>query len=355
MKRGSLILLLLIAPFCQAGFWGSGGGPTDGQVEEPVDGQQPVDGQPSLGAPSAKLDYKLTFKRPYFYNGTIPFWKMSEGLIKADDFIRLAPSIPGAKGWIWSERPNVYEEWQAEVTFRVSGSHMHGGRGLAFWYTKEAMGDGPIFGAQDKWDGLGIWLDSANPRTHTPTTMALLNDGTLAFASRTDPSGYIIGSCQLNYRNTGNVPAKLRVTFKAKTLTVMMDPTGDGKDYRTCIQKTGISLPTGYYFGFSAASHNPADDHDVISFETWELSPAPKMQKNKRPLEEEMVNKGEEFKELTDEQKRASIFDTQKRILGDIQIMQMQIEAIGAPSPEDMLLGNYEKKTTSASDSTESL
>lgn len=85
-------------------------------------------------------------------------------LLMADDFIRLTPSVPGARGWIWAELPNTYAEWEAELTFRVSGSHMHGGRGLAFWYTKEAMGDGPIFGARDNWDGLGIWLDSANPR-----------------------------------------------------------------------------------------------------------------------------------------------------------------------------------------------
>ena len=83
--------------------------------------------------------------------------------------------------------------------------------------------------------------------------MALLNDGTLAFATRMDPEGYIIGSCQINYRNTGNVPAHLRVTYTAKTLTVMLDPMGDGKDYRTCIQKTGINLPSGYYFGFSVS------------------------------------------------------------------------------------------------------
>ncbi|KAI9489143.1 concanavalin A-like lectin/glucanase domain-containing protein [Zychaea mexicana] len=362
MKQGivsTFVLLVLLvlataAPFCSAGFWGSGSGPTDDQQEQ----QQQQSNQESVSAaeaaPSAKLDYKLTLKRPYFYNGTIPFWKMSQGVIKADDFVRLAPSIPGARGWVWSERPNTHDEWQAEVTFRVTGSHMHGGRGLAFWYTKEAMGDGPIFGAGDKWDGLGIWLDSANPRTHTPTTMALLNDGSLAFSSRTDPSGYIIGSCQINYRNTGNVPARLRVTYTAKTLTVMLDPMGDGKDYRTCIQKTGIALPSNYYFGFSAASHNPADDHDIISFETWQLNPPAKMHRSKRPMEEEMINQGEEFKELNEEQKRASIFDTQRRVLEDIQIMQMQIEAIGAPSPEDLLLGNYEKKTTASGSSSSS-
>ena len=64
---------------------------------------------------------------------------------------------------------------------------------------------------------------------------------------------------------------------------------GDGKDFRTCMQQS-LSLPTGYYFCISAASHNPAgkmkqvvmvpcnayllelDDHDLISFETWQLN-----------------------------------------------------------------------------------
>ncbi|CDS07930.1 hypothetical protein LRAMOSA01879 [Lichtheimia ramosa] len=330
-------------------------------------------------APSAKLDYKMTVKKPYLYNGSIPFWSSGGDLLMADDFIRLTPSVPGARGWIWAERPNTYAEWQAELTFRVSGSHMHGGRGLAFWYTKEAMGDGPIFGARDNWDGLGIWLDSANPRTHTPTTIAILNDGTLQFASRHNPEKYILGSCEINYRNTGNVPAHLRVTYKANTLTVMLDPMGDGKDFRTCLQQS-VSLPTGYYFGVSAASHNPADDHDLISFEIWQLNPPAKTQHSKRPLEEEMVNKGEEFKELDEEQKKkieetefavrrmreeaqgdqvrtetlatiATVFDTQKRILEDLQIMQMQVEALGAPTPEMLIMGNYEKKSNTAGSS----
>lgn len=40
---------------------------------------------------------------------------------------------------------------------------MHGGRGLAFWYAKENNEPGPVFGSKDKWDGLSVWLDSANP------------------------------------------------------------------------------------------------------------------------------------------------------------------------------------------------
>ncbi|KAI9314788.1 legume-like lectin family-domain-containing protein [Dichotomocladium elegans] len=361
------VLLLQFVSLSQAWSWGTS--------PEELDSTSSASQSPpssSLGAPSKRLDYKLTVKKPYLYNGSIPFWTMGGDIIRIDDFIRLTPSVPGSRGWIWADRPNTYAEWQAELTFRISGNHMHGGRGLAFWYTKTPMGDGPIFGAKDQWDGLGIWLDSANPRTHTPTTVAILNDGSLQFASRLNPEQYLLGSCSINYRNTNNVPAHLRVTYRAKTLTIMLDPMGDGKDFRTCIQQT-VNLPTGYYFGVSAAAHTPADDHDLISFETWELNPPAKTEHKTRPLEEEKRSQGEEFKGLDEEQKKkieetefhvrqmreasqgdevrgeavatlASIFDTQKRILEDLQVMQMQIEALGAPTPEDLIVGNYRKK-----------
>lgn len=142
-------------------------------------------------APPFKLDYKLSFKKPYYYyNNTIPFWTTSGGkqkkmgwlsigaekcvfsyshlvqidVIKANDFIRLAPSVPGAKGHIWSTIPNPYEEWEVNLQMKIVGQHIGGGRGMAFWYTKDANQDGPIFGSKDKWNGLGIWFDSSSPK-----------------------------------------------------------------------------------------------------------------------------------------------------------------------------------------------
>lgn len=84
-------------------------------------------------------------------------------IFKSDDFIRLSPSVPNTKGFIWSEIPNPYEAWEVEIAFKVTGNNMHGGRGLAFWYTKDREESGPVFGSKDQWDGLSVWLDSANP------------------------------------------------------------------------------------------------------------------------------------------------------------------------------------------------
>ncbi|KAI7877870.1 legume-like lectin family-domain-containing protein [Mucor mucedo] len=319
---------------CSAGIWGS-------------NKKDPIQAEENLPlAPTFKFDYKLSFKKNFYYNETVPFWTTGGDVLKSDDFIRLSPSVPNTKGYIWSDIPNPYESWEVEVAFKVSGNSMHGGRGLAFWYAKENHEPGPVFGAKDKWDGLSVWLDSANPVTHKPTTMVLLNDGTLAFAAGTDPTKHTLGTCSISYRNSEN-PAYLRVSYKDTTLTVSMDNGSGGKDYRTCVQKSGIKLPTGYYFGISAASHSPADDHDIISFETKQLNPPQKLEHPSRPLEDEKKKRGEEFTGIDEEQKKAmavnlaTIYDTQRRAIEHIQILQLQIEALGAPTPEDAIGGNY--------------
>lgn len=40
---------------------------------------------------------------------------------------------------------------------------------------------------------------------------------------------------------------------------------------------------------------------------------------------------------------KAAIYDTQRRAFEQLEIMQMQIEALGAPSPSDAITGNYNK------------
>ncbi|KAG2197099.1 hypothetical protein INT46_008700 [Mucor plumbeus] len=348
---------LLLLETCSAGLWGS----------SKVD---PIQAEENLPfAPTSKFDYKLSFKKNFYYNGSVPFWTMGGDIFKADDFIRLSPSVPNTKGFIWSEIPNPYEAWEVEIAFKVTGNNMHGGRGLAFWYTKDREETGPVFGSKDQWDGLGVWLDSANPVTHKPSTMVLLNDGTMAFAAGTDPTKHMLGSCSISYRNT-NSPSYLKVSYKDNTLSVSMDNGSGAKDYRICVQKSGIKLPTGYYFGVSASSHTPADDHDIYSFETKQLNPPQKLEHPKRPLEEEKKKRGDEFTGIDEEQKKkieeaeyqmrklrehsddfqgetavtmAAIYDTQRRAIEHIQIVQLQIEALGAPSPDDAITGHYEK------------
>ncbi|KAI8877898.1 hypothetical protein K501DRAFT_37597 [Backusella circina FSU 941] len=285
MKIHSLLSIVpLLLAVCEAGLFGSSKEP---EIED---------------APLFRYDYKLAFKKPYYYNDSVPFWETGGDVIKADDFIRLSLSVPNSKGYIWSKIPNPHEEWETEIHFRVSGSHLHGGRGMAFWYAKEPMVEGPVFGSKDKWDGLSVWLDSANPVTHKPSIMAIINQGNLAFAAGDDPTKHNLGSCSSTYRNAPG-ESLLKVKYVDKTLTVSIGTGEAGGEYRICLQKSGVSLPKGYYFGMSAASHNPADDHDIISLETRQLNPPQKKEHHKRPLEDQKIKAGQEYSGIADEQK----------------------------------------------------
>ncbi|KAH8550988.1 legume-like lectin family-domain-containing protein [Umbelopsis sp. PMI_123] len=317
-----------------------------------------------------KLDYKLSFKKPYYYNNTVPFWITSGDVIKAADCIRLAPSVPGAKGQIWSTIPNPYPEWEVNLQLRISGQHVGGGRGMAFWYAAQPHQDGPIYGSKDKWVGLGVWFDSHNPKTKSPMTMALVNDGTKEFATRLDPTKHMLGSCFHNYRNT-NEPLYVKITYKEKTLSVMMDRENRGASYHHCLRKQNVDLPTGYFFGLSAASQHPADDHDVISLETWQLNPPPKRSHPNRPMEEEKVKKGQKFEGLDEIQRQkieeisqkvnvlrelagekeptdlamismAAVLDQQHRLVEELKMVQLQLQALGAPTVDDITGGKIE-------------
>ncbi|KAI8341812.1 legume-like lectin family-domain-containing protein [Chlamydoabsidia padenii] len=291
-----------------------------------------------------KLDYKLSFKIPYVYNGTIPFWSTGGDTITALDRIRLSPSVPGTRGWIWSDLANSYEEWMVDITFLVSGNQLHGGRGMAFWYTQDKLPEGPIFGAKDQWKGLSIWFDSANPKTHAPTVMAFLNDGQFSFASAgVDPTMRALAQCSIDYRNS-NERTKMLLVYKNRALTLLLDTTSKGKDYRPCFRYDNIDLPTGYHFGMTAASRNPADDHDIISFETYQLNPPQKKVEHKRPLEDEKIQSGDIFSGLTAEQLKGVLFDTERRILETLQVAQLQLEALGAPTSQQVLSADFKPK-----------
>jgi len=57
----------------------------------------------------------------------------------------------------------------------------------------------------------------------------------------------------------------------------------DGSDqWKECFTSKGVRLPTGYYFGVTAATGELSDNHDVISIKTYELE----MTAKSNPLED---------------------------------------------------------------------
>ncbi|KAG9064625.1 hypothetical protein KI688_002883 [Linnemannia hyalina] len=317
-----------------------------------------------LPAEGRRFDYKQSLKKPFTYNNEVPFWKNHGNAFVALDFVRLAPSVPRLRGSMWRLTANEYKDWEVDFAFKAMGQGgVGGGRGLAFWYAEERAADGPVFGNKDKWKGLGVFMDSADPanqRTH-PVIYGLTNDGTKEFPS--NPPANSIGGCLRDYKNSP-VPVVIRVSYIDKTLKVSVDTLNAGKKLISCFEQKNIDLPTGYHFGFSAMSSETGmpDDHDLYSFEVFEVNPPPRKGEHLRPHEAEMLKKGQEakvdeqdkatfeevqkivaeqeqkLKEWTDgptslsaAQLASTIGDTQHRIVESLNIIHKRLESLGAP------------------------
>lgn len=109
-----------------------------------------------------RFEYKISFKGPHlvFKDGTIPFWEHSGSAIPSNDQIRLTPSIRSQKGRIWCKNQVTNPDWEVEVSLRITGRGRVGADGMAIWYTDKIGTEGPVFGSNDHWTGLGLFLDS---------------------------------------------------------------------------------------------------------------------------------------------------------------------------------------------------
>ncbi|KAJ3302971.1 hypothetical protein HDV03_004423 [Kappamyces sp. JEL0829] len=268
-----------------------------------------------------RFDYRQTFKFPFYTNAdpapVIPYFNHSGEVFIADNLVRISPSLANKQGLLWCKTPNPHKEWMVEFSFTVYGRGVAGGKGFAFWYTKdlEAPAVSPDFyGHVGSFNGVAIVFDSADPVSNriNPFIYAIENNGAKTardFANYGMPSVHL-AACFREYRNTpGHVYAK--VTYKDNTLSLDIDIRQNGQAYTNCFSAP-VNLPTGYHFGLSAqTAHTGLDDHDVYSFETYELYPAGK-EKHFRPHEQEDISQGREFK--LDEQMIEKIEKYEKEI-----------------------------------------
>ncbi|VDL79442.1 unnamed protein product [Nippostrongylus brasiliensis] len=223
-----------------------------------------------------RFEYKHSFRAPNLAqrDGSIPFWMVSGDAIASGDQLRLAPSMRSRKGIAWNKRPmSESENFQIDVSLKITGQGRIGADGLAIWYTAQMGAIGPVFGANDFWTGMGLFLDSFDNdgQKNNPMIALMVNDGTRSYDHHTDGSQQILSSCQRDFRNKPH-PVRLRIEYLKNVLSVFVD---DGMQpvprYEACIRVENIYLPRNGHFGVSAATGGLADDHDIIDFSVFSL------------------------------------------------------------------------------------
>lgn len=140
---------------------------------------------PSCAKKHMKKQYTIQYKEAILsYTG---IWrKQQEFLLLYTETLTdpLYRDVNWCLGAIWVKQPVLFDWWEVELIFRVTGRGRIGADGLAFWYTSsKGAYNGTVFGSSDMWNGLGIFFDSFdNDNKHNnPYIMAVLNDGTKTF------------------------------------------------------------------------------------------------------------------------------------------------------------------------------
>lgn len=147
------------------------------------------------------------------------------------------------------------------------------GDGFAMWYAKERNHLGPVFGTKDFFSGLAIFLDTYQnnigaPNQHHPFIGAMINNGSLHYDNDKDGKPSQLAGCEAQFRNK-DYDTFVAVRYQNYKLTVSTDI--DNKNvWKECFSVDNVKLPTGYHFGFSAAtgelSGNSEDSSNKVIF-----------------------------------------------------------------------------------------
>lgn len=121
-------------------------------------------------------------------------------IVRADQYIRLTSDRPSQSGWIFSRVPLTATNWEIEIEFKISGHGNLYGDGMAIWLTKQRGQSGDVFGSVDKFEGLGIFIDTYKnnrPGVVFPYVMAMLGDGQTAYDKANDGKANELAGCSV--------------------------------------------------------------------------------------------------------------------------------------------------------------
>ncbi|PRP87701.1 hypothetical protein PROFUN_02401 [Planoprotostelium fungivorum] len=210
-----------------------------------------------------------SFKNPfYLVRGTISFWTALGSTVITNDYVRLTPAEKSRAGSIWNTKATTFDNWEVEMSFKAGSAAALGADGFAVWYTKESRREGNVFGNQDQWDGLAVVFDTFDNDggSDNPSINVFRNDGTWSYNSGQDGKHQSLGTCRLYYRNYETHIKMTYVEGKLQILTKLQNQ----NDWNVCTT-VSLHLPSGYYFGITAATGGLVDNHDIYRFETTRL------------------------------------------------------------------------------------
>jgi mannose-binding lectin 2 len=107
-----------------------------------------------------------------------------------------------------------------------------------------------------------------------------VNNGSLSYNHDRDGIDMSIGGCESPFRGRAT-DTLIAVRYQNNRLTVSTDIEGTNT-WTECFSIDDIQLPTEYYFGFTAATGQLSDNHDIVAVRTFQLDSSEQRQAENR-------------------------------------------------------------------------
>jgi hypothetical protein len=264
-------------------------------------GQQPQASAPAetLSVPMDQHSFKAPFSNVNSFTGMrlIDNWELGGSAVAHNGFVRLTAEKQSQKGWIWNRHPLTATDWSLTMELRATGESQYlFGDGVAIWLTSRYdVIEGPVFGREDYWKGLGIFFDTfqnVDQQHHHkhPYIYAMLNDGTKHYvpdaekklnkAQQILPGAKDNSGCSYDFRyNEARQDVsvlnhtRVHVTYHRRKLKLRLQQTSVGHqgDWYNCFEMSDVDIPAGSYFAISSATGDLVDNHDIMHFQTSNL------------------------------------------------------------------------------------
>lgn len=200
--------------------------------------------------------------------------------------IRLINDKPHQVGVLFSENtiPSG-NSFQLELEFNINGAQLKNGMygdGMVVWITDAPLLLGDVFGVQNKWNGLGLFLDTYQnnhdkSRRHIgfPYASLQINDGKQGYYDK-DSDGFKteLAGCSLSrVHNVRGGKSKMRLVYLKESgyLSVDFDIRANG-NWRNCFTiDKDIKLPLLPYVGFSGETGDLSHNVDLYKFDIYGL------------------------------------------------------------------------------------
>lgn len=224
--------------------------------------------------------HDLSVRQPYVDKQTFRSqnWNFNGDIIVKKDYIRLISDKKHLASNMFAKMPIQADSFEMELTFHIHSKSTSSlaADGMVVWILDKPSPIGDVFGAQNRFTGLGVFLDTyKNGKSGVfPYVSAMLGNGRTPYNKYRDGMDTKLAGCTAkSILNPSSGMTRMRLIYmKNGYLSVDFNYNPqNADDWLNCFTLTDIHLPPVKYLGLSGETGELTESIDIIENKVFAL------------------------------------------------------------------------------------